>query len=326
MPVSRLVPAVVAGAAVVIVLLPVATRALSVRGVLDVPNERSSHARTTVRGGGLVTGAAIAIALVIGASPVSVAIAACVAAAAIVGGVEDFRGVSVLLRLVTQLAIGVGFLLATSHAAPVPLLALPVVLAFVVSYTNAFNFMDGINGVSAVTAAICGATFLAFAHRLGADDLALVGGAIAASAVAFLPFNFPSARVFLGDSGSYSFGMAIACASVLAWRAGIRLDAVLAPLAVYLADTSAAIVRRATRRERVSTPHREHVYQRLVQLGASHTQSTLIVGGFTLCTAALGIANHGQQAERFLIDVIVGAVVVLYLGLPRIANRYRMFA
>jgi UDP-GlcNAc:undecaprenyl-phosphate/decaprenyl-phosphate GlcNAc-1-phosphate transferase len=309
----------------VVALTPLAIRSLTRHGVMDRPSARSSHSQATVRGAGLVTGPILAAALVLGWDRLTISLALIALLATMLGALEDVRGISVGARLAGQLVIGAVFLVGSWGVGSA--LAWPaavVALLFVVGYTNAFNFMDGINGISVAGAVAAGLAYIALAQVSDAPDLGLPGAALAATAVCFLPFNFPSARIFLGDSGSYSFGAVIACAAVAGWRAGVRADAIVAPLVIYLADTGTVVARRLWRREPVAAPHRTHAYQRLVQLGASHAQSTAVVLACTIVTSVLGLATaRAGMAARAALDIAIIAVAVLYLALPTLVAHGR---
>jgi UDP-N-acetylmuramyl pentapeptide phosphotransferase/UDP-N-acetylglucosamine-1-phosphate transferase len=288
------------------------------RGILDRPEARSSHSIATPRGAGLITGLSLAIGLSVSFDRFRLSLAAVALLATVLGALEDFHGVGVLPRLVAQVALGAIFLACTWGLGAVP--AWPGAIAlifFIAGYTNAFNFMDGINGISAAAVAVAGGSFIAIGALHGLPDLISIGVVLIVVAVCFLPFNFPRARVFLGDSGSYSFGAVIACAAVAEWRWGIPTDTVLAPVAIYLADTATVIVRRAARREPLLAAHREHAFQRLVHLGFSHAQSTGVVFLGSLATALLGLAAASSQTpERLTFDGLMLGVVALYLSLP----------
>jgi UDP-N-acetylmuramyl pentapeptide phosphotransferase/UDP-N-acetylglucosamine-1-phosphate transferase len=311
------IPAAVS-AAVVLALTPPSILALQRRGILDRPEERSSHSVPTPRGAGLITGLSLAVGLAIGFDRLRLSLAAVALIATALGALEDLHGVGVLPRLVAQVAIGAIFLACTWGLGAA--LAWPVAIAlifFIAGYTNAFNFMDGVNGISAAAVAVAGGSFIANGGLHSQPDLILIGVVFVVVAICFLPFNFPRARVFLGDSGSYSFGAVIACAAVAEWRWGIPPDAVLAPLAIYLADTATVIVRRAARREPLIAAHREHAFQRLVQFGFSHAQSTGVVFLGSLATALLGLAAaNSQMPQRVAFDALMLGVVALYLSLP----------
>jgi UDP-N-acetylmuramyl pentapeptide phosphotransferase/UDP-N-acetylglucosamine-1-phosphate transferase len=137
------------------------------------------------------------------------------------------------------------------------------------------------------------------------------------SSMGFLPFNFPRARVFLGDSGSYFLGSMIAIAVLVALEAGAPLPAVAAPLVLYLADTSVTLLRRVRRGERWWEPHREHVYQRLANGPLGHTATTAIVAAMTGLLGALGLLTiDGGVAATVLVAAVAAIVVPAYLALP----------
>jgi UDP-N-acetylmuramyl pentapeptide phosphotransferase/UDP-N-acetylglucosamine-1-phosphate transferase len=265
------------------------------------------------------------LALALGGDRATLSLAAVALLATVLGGFEDLHGSSVVLRLMAQIVIGAGFVAVTCVAgAAVPWPAAAAALVFIVGYTNAFNFMDGINGISAVSAAVAGLTFVVLGTVTGTPALPLVGAVIVVSAVCFLPFNFPHAQVFLGDSGSYSFGAVIACTAVIGWHSGIRADALLAPLAIYLADSGTVILVRLVRREPLASPHRQHVYQRLVRLGASHAQTTVVVFAASAATAALGLVSvRAGTMERAALDIGIAAVAAIYLMLPMLLTGRR---
>src|ERR1700674_5336476 len=290
-----------ASAAVVLVLTPPAIKALQSRGILDRPGARSSHSTPTPRGAGLITGLSLAVALTIGFDRFRLSLAAVALLGTALGSLEDFHGIGVVPRLVAQIAIGAIFLALTWGLGAAPAWPLAIALiVFIAGYTNAFNFMDGVNGISAATVAVTGGTFIAIGGLQSLANLVVIGVVLVVVAVCFLPFNFPRARVFLGDSGSYSFGAVIACAAVGAWRSGIPADALLAPLAIYLADTATVMLARTARRKPLVAAHSEHAFQRLVQLGFSHAQSTGVVFLGSSATAILGIAALSSKTPQRL--------------------------
>jgi UDP-GlcNAc:undecaprenyl-phosphate GlcNAc-1-phosphate transferase len=316
------IPAAVS-ATLVLALTPPLILALQRGGIIDRPGARSSHSIPVPRGAGLITGLSLAVALIIGFDRFRLSLAAVALLATALGGLEDLRGIGVASRLVAQITIGAIFLASTWGLGPS--LAWPLAIAlvvFIAGYTNAFNFMDGINGISAAAVVVAGGSFIALGAFHSMANLVVIGVVLIVVAVCFLPFNFPRARVFLGDSGSYSFGGVIACAAVGAWRLGIPADALLAPLAIYLVDAAAVILRRAARREPITSAHREHVYQRLVKLGFSHGQSTIVVLLCSSATAVLGFVAAGAAApEHVLFDGLIVGVLALYLSLPTLVTR-----
>lgn len=278
------------------------------RGLLDAPGQRRSHRVPTPRGGGVapvlvVLGLTTALGLRGGLSPAdALAIVAAVALVAAIGWIDDHRPLGVRLRLVVHAAAGAlaaALLLPTAPA----WLWLLAVLA-VVSAVNVCNFMDGINGIAASQAALVAAVI---GWLLGAQDpeQGLLAFAVAAASIGFLPFNFPRARIFLGDVGSGALGLLIALLLLLAWRAGVAsLAALLLLPSAFLIDAGLTLAARASRGKRLSKAHREHLYQWLVRSGASHAQVTAGYALWTAMMAAVCIAlpqgNVGLAAAVYL--------------------------
>ncbi|MGD8149471.1 UDP-phosphate glycosyltransferase [Ornithinimicrobium sp. Y1694] len=285
--------AVGAGAAVATCLLaPLVLMLLRRFQVVDVPNHRSSHHRPTLRGGGLaVLGGVLLVALVTDLLPYAVsvpwvAVAGCVLLSAL-GLSADLTDIGPLSRFVGQALIGaaVGSLLGDWLTALIGAIAVPVLV-------NAVNFMDGINGITALTMAAWGLV-VATGSTSGAALLAAltVGGALG-----FLPWNVPQARMFLGDSGSYLFGGLAAMALLLEQSAGAHPALVLAPLVPYLADTGFTLLRRARRGGRLTEAHREHLYQRLSRRsGWGHVSVASLWAFAALACGTLAVAIVRQN-------------------------------
>ena len=138
-----------------------------------------------------------------------------------------------------------GLLVARTDLPPAAKLAAAVVLAvWVIGFVNAFNFMDGVNGISAAHAVLGGAAYACLGAWRHDAFLVAVGAAVAVGALAFLPWNAVRARVFLGDVGSYGLGPALAVLAACAVIGGIPVEAVAGPVALYLADTAWTLQRR----------------------------------------------------------------------------------
>lgn len=184
--------------------------------------------------------------------------------------------------------------------------------------------MDGINGISAAQAGVGGLGLALVAWQVEATGLALAAALMAAVALGFLPFNFPTARVFLGDVGSYFFGAWMAVIIVGAVTAGVAIEAAVSPVLIYLADTSSTLLRRVLRRESWYRPHRSHVYQRLTQLGWSHARATgLVAVAIAVCTGFGWVAAGAQPSGRIGAAIGMGAVTAAYLASPVLVRRLR---
>lgn len=329
-------PTAAAGLAfvLVLVLMPPVIAVLRRRQILDHPNVRSSHAVPTPRGGGLgvaaglLTGTAVVAGL---PGPVRAAVLVSAGAFGLIGLLDDLRGLPLLQRLGSQVVVAGLSLVWLLDAMSGPTLWVLVFgagcLVWLVAYVNAFNFMDGINGISAAQAVVAGAAWWAVGHAEGVAALAGGGAVVAGAALAFLPYNFPRAHVFLGDVGSYLLGGTLGALLVVGLRAGIPFEAMVAPLSVYLADTGTTLVRRALAGEVWYLPHRRHAYQRLTQRGWSHARTTAFVAVVMAVCSGLGaLSLRGSLAPRAAGDVALLAVLALYFLSPSLLERRRLGA
>jgi UDP-N-acetylmuramyl pentapeptide phosphotransferase/UDP-N-acetylglucosamine-1-phosphate transferase len=316
--------------ALTLALSPLLLRALRRLQVLDHPGYRSSHTVATLRGGGLAPACA-ATAMLSGVPvldpPQRAGLAVVVIGFGAVGLLEDLRGVPPLPRFALQLlaaALALPFLLAGLTGPPGWQVVFALAVAvWLVAYANAFNFMDGINGISGVQAVVSGLAWFAIGRVERADALAAGGLLIAAAAAGFLPFNFPRPRCFLGDVGSYFFGSWTAALVVVGLRSGVPPEAAVAPVLLYLADTGTTLLRRVRHGEAWYRPHRDHVYQRLVRLGWSHARTTATVGGLTAGCALLGgVAAVAPAGGRAAAGLGLALATAAYLALPRMVGTW----
>ncbi|WP_262324329.1 MraY family glycosyltransferase [Acidiferrimicrobium sp. IK] len=328
---AALLIAVSAGAIAAAVTTRASMPLLARRAVLDQPSERSSHTTPTLRGGGVgvIAGTLVAVAAANGqlrSSTVADLLVAGLGFGAI-GLADDVRrDLRTATRFMLQVAVAVGVAAAIlSEGSPdvlMSILAGVAVVAWMVSFVNAYNFMDGINGISSAEAVVAGVALGLVArhdHRLAmeAGSFALAGGALG-----FAPFNFPSARVFPGDVGSYFIGGWLAALIVVGVRDSLPLEAVVAPVALYVADTAVTLLRRIRRHETWWQPHRQHVYQRLVDLGWSHLRSTALVFAIAATCSLLGaVSLLDLVAWRIAADGSIVALILGYLCLPSVLDR-----
>ena len=296
-------------------------------GVMDIPNSRSSHTTEVIRGMGVAVAVAILVALTVSLASGLVAvdrslvliIIVLIGAAATLGWLEDFRGVSIRVRASAQLLIGTaGTAALATTIDDSSYWWIPVGAIAFATYINAANFMDGINGISGLHGVVVG-LFYSYAGVLSDQLWLTVSGLVVAAAFAgFLPWNLGRGFVFLGDVGSYLLGASIAAIAVTGLLAGVYLEYLLSPVLIYLADTFTTFLRRARRGERLYTAHRQHVYQRLTDTGLSHVQVSLLVSAVSALTAAAGfMAATAAAPVAVSSSLIAAAVVALYLSSPR---------
>jgi len=315
--------AVTACGAVVAATEAMAIPLLRRAAVVDVPGHRSSHAVPTPRGGGIPVAAGLLVAagLIGGLDAVFFALA--VVAFGMLGTAEDVRGLTVPGRLALQAygALLVAVLLVSGLAAPAPVLGLLVLLctAWITGFVNAFNFMDGVNGISGAHALVAGAVYAALGWWMHDWFLVPAGAAVAAGALAFLPWNAGQARVFLGDAGSYALGAVLATLAAYAVLQGVPVEAAAGPLVLYAADTAWTLLRRIRAGERWSEPHRSHVYQRWCDAGWSHQRVAATAASVSALLGLLGaVSLTGQPALRAAADLAGTSVVLAYLRSPEL--------
>jgi UDP-GlcNAc:undecaprenyl-phosphate GlcNAc-1-phosphate transferase len=325
---DRVVWAVLACGVIVVVAEPPMIALLRRHAVLDVPGGRSSHSVPTPRGGGapIAVGLLAAALIAPGTGSAGPAFAVAVGFFGLLGLVDDLRGLSAVARLALQAAgaAGVATLLVMRLALPVFVMIAAALAAAVwlAGFVNAFNFMDGVNGISGAHAMVGGVAYACLAGWRRDGFGVAAGLALAAGAGAFLPWNAVRARVFLGDVGSYSIGAALAVLAVRLIADGVPAEAVAGPVALYLADVAWTLQRRIRRGERWLEAHRTHVYQRWCDAGWSHQEVTLLTCGLTVLLCLLGVAGvAGGTATRVPADLAGLAVLGLYLGSPGLFAR-----
>ena len=283
-------------------------------GVLDQPNERSSHTKVMPRGGGLSIVVVTSIAAVISAVewPESrVALAGLLAASlaiAYVSWLDDLKplpnrirfSVHVLAAVVVAMSAHPIQVVDVGGLGPLSLgyAAWPLTLLWIVGMTNAFNFMDGIDGIAGITAASVGFAMAVAAACLGCPAVAAVALAFAASALGFLTCNWPPAKVFMGDVGSAYCGFVIAALPAIPGPGPTSRLVTVALFAMwpFIFDTIFTLMRRLLNGENVLEAHRSHIYQRCVIAGWSHRSTTLLYGLFSGLAAAISLVPFFNDA------------------------------
>jgi UDP-N-acetylmuramyl pentapeptide phosphotransferase/UDP-N-acetylglucosamine-1-phosphate transferase len=288
------------------------------RAVLDRPNERSSHRVPTPRGGGIaVTGSILLAWLALyragSATTGMIGVALGAGVLAVISWVDDLRGLSPGVRLVTQLvAVAIGILaLPETHNPLEPWLGPGPYFAVLgllwIWWINLFNFMDGIDGLAASEAAAIGGGLLAFASVGNGVDpaVALLAAGLIGAAIGFLLWNWSPARIFLGDVGSVPLGYLSGFLLLgLAVRGHWKIALIL-PL-YFLADATITLLRRLVRGERVWQAHRQHFYQRAVRDGLNHAAVVKRV-----IAADLLLIGCGWAAENGGGAVALGAAIAI---------------
>lgn len=308
------------------VLTPLVIVGLRRAGRVDIPNERSLHDAHLPRGGGIAIVASVlaAVFLVGSLQGIVVHLLLIAVALAAVGLLDDRAGLSPVARLGTQVSAGglLGYTvgLATGQT---PTLMFVAVVAMTFG-TNAFNFMDGINGISGIHCVLFSLVIGVELMRLDDDNGAALAFALLGASLTFIPYNFPRARVFLGDVGSYFIGGMLASLAVYAVAAGANVVIVVALFGYYIVDTSTTVLLRLRRGENILAAHRDHMYQRLVRAGCSHVTSALTATGLSVfgLLTALGTSQLVDRLTSLLLvfAALVAAVVLVRRAISGLAE------
>ena len=316
---------------VALVLAPALVRFAIGRNLLDVPNARSSHEVPTPRLGGLAV-----IAGVWAAAPFiseTFLFLAAATLAGLVGVLDDFVDLPFWIKAAGQATVA--FILLFLLPPPISLAAgplWPVALLFgvvwVVALVNAYNFMDGIDGIAGGTA-ILNALFLA--TLVGTTGLRACLAVLAAAVAGFLAWNISPARIFLGDSGSHFVGFFLGAVALYTepvrdpgspygpYLAFLVAAAIFTP---FLFDTAFTLVRRATARKNIFAAHREHVYQRITRDPASHRQVSIVYFAFSaLAGIAAVLASGGTLLLLLLASILIFGLCLIMAFLPGITAK-----
>jgi UDP-N-acetylmuramyl pentapeptide phosphotransferase/UDP-N-acetylglucosamine-1-phosphate transferase len=297
------------------------------RMILDHPVERSSHARPVPKGCGIAVTAVLLLAwldlAITGLAPPETPLICCLAFA--LGAVSWFNDVTHLpagLRLAVHLLVAAVGLMAIPDRGQVFQGLLPEALDQVATvllwawFMNLFNFMDGIDGITAVeTSSIgFGLAFVAALTGIATGGYLLLVVALAAAALGFLPWNWHPARVFLGDAGSVPLGFATGWLLLLLASRGYWASALLLPL-YYLADATLTLLRRLARGEAVWRAHRSHFYQRALAPDGNHAAVALWILAGNLGLVAAAVLAVWQPEPALALGAAVTAGLLLRLAL-----------
>jgi len=305
--------------------------------LIDVPNERSSHSIATPRGGGLSI--AISVLLVIGLLffggwiPTDITLALGIGGliVVIIGWIDDHRHIPALWRAISYFIAagwaiyclgGLERIQVGSQALSLGSIGSFLAIFWIVWLTNLYNFMDGTDGLAG-SEAICISLFAGIIFwSTGETGLAIICFVILISTCGFLYWNWPPARIFMGDVGSCLLGFSFGVLSIIGEKGGTITIAIwFILLAVFIGDATLTLLMRIMKGEKWYQAHKSHAYQRLVQLGMSHKNlalSLLIINVMILWPMATvafvwgEYSYHIAAASMLLISVLWAAIQMRY--------------
>lgn len=305
----------VASAVLVDVMILLATR----WHILDLPSRRSAHSLPTARAGGVpmvLVGSlsclaicsrwpATTVPVILGMLLPAVAIAA-------VGFVDDIRPLRATLRLAVQIGVAVVMVAVLGPITAVRFpgfgavdfgaAAWPLSIVWVVGMINAWNFMDGSDGMAATGAVVVSAFFVSVGFLVSSPALVLASAFVGAAAAGFLVFNWPPARVFMGDVGSAWLGAMLAGLALTpgADQGPAVFGALVMAMWPYVFDPFLTVIRRALTGNNPLVPHREFLFHRLVRSGWSHLAVAML---YAALAAAGGVAGRLMLSESLPIEI-----------------------
>jgi UDP-N-acetylmuramyl pentapeptide phosphotransferase/UDP-N-acetylglucosamine-1-phosphate transferase len=269
------------------------------RGLLDQPGKRRSHTQPTPRGGGIGIVAAILLAGVSAwcllerslpwIQPAAVATA--VLAVALIGWRDDHAPLPVVPRLLVHLfaalLVGLAALAPWALHAPAHWWILLPLVPVLIGFINSHNFMDGIDGILGQQGLFVMTGLGMLATWQGGVGIAALAFATSAGCLGFLVFNWPPARIFMGDVGSGALGLTIgAVAALVVQRSPSMIWACAILPCAFLVDSGLTLARRMLAGQRWYAPHRQHLYQWLVRVKWSHARTDVAYMTWNLVVVA----------------------------------------
>ncbi|PNB73585.1 glycosyl transferase [Pseudomonas sp. GW456-E7] len=303
------------------------------RSLIDIPNARSSHSVPTPRGGGVAIVLSFLIALPVlawtdaVAWPMALALLGAGGWIAIIGFLDDHGHIAARWRLLAHFAGAIWALIWIGGMAPINLFGYEFSLGwfgyvigafYLVWMLNLYNFMDGIDGLASVEA-ICACVGACLVYWIaGQTSLAIAPLVLAMAVSGFLAWNFPPAKIFMGDAGSGFLGIVLAVMSLYAaWTNPLFLWAWLILLGVFIVDATFTLIRRLLRGDKVYEAHRSHGYQYASRQYGSHRAVTLTIAAINL----LWLVPVAILVVMQYIDGVAG-VVLAYVPLVLLAFKF----
>lgn len=309
------------------------------RSLMDVPNARSSHQVPTPRGGGVAIVLsfllAVLLAAFLGMMDISLAIGILGAGVgtALLGFLDDHGHIAARWRLLGHFAGACWLLYWLGGLPALVFFGFMIDLGWVghigavfylVWMLNLYNFMDGIDGIASVEAVcVCiGAVLLVVVSGVGSDDASQgiwLSALLASAVTGFLFWNFPPARIFMGDAGSGFLGIILAGLSLqAAWVSPQLFWGWLILLGVFVVDATLTLLRRLLRGDKVYEAHRSHAYQYASRYYGRHLPVTLAVG----CINLVWLLPLALFVASGRIDGML-ALLIGYLPLVALALRFK---
>lgn len=242
------------------------------------------------------------------------------------GLADDLLDIQPEAKLVAQI-VATALLLYAGHAfwrgGPF-WVSIPLTFLWVIGITNAFNLIDGLDGLASSIGVVAATALALIGGVIGQTGLATVGATLAGASLGFLVYNAKPARIFMGDCGSLFLGYTLAVVALGVQSTGEPVTGTLVPvvvLAVPIFDTTFVTVTRILGGRRVTKGGNDHTHHRLVRLGLSERGAVLALSGIGALFAAAALSLLWATAQLFLAFVLLGGVASVVFGLYLVGSR-----
>jgi UDP-GlcNAc:undecaprenyl-phosphate GlcNAc-1-phosphate transferase len=318
-----------------LLLTPSVARLATRLGAVDYPDgRRKSHARPVPRAGGIAVALAAIVAMAVAmalAPPAEEAPSAwlvrglipAIGVLLVVGIIDDVLSLTGIYKLIGQVlavsvlvAAGAQFDQISVFGAMLPLgdFRIPFTLFFCLGAINAFNLIDGADGLaSSIGAIVCTCLGVITASR-GDVPAALACFALAGALVGFLRYNVPPAKVYLGDTGSMLIGLVVAAVAIdasIKQQAAFVLSVPIAICAIPILDATAALIRRVTTGQSVFTPDRGHLHHALLLRGWSVGVTVAFISGLAAITSCAALVSYFTNNDVYALAITGGVFITL---------------
>ena len=321
-------------------LTPIVKKLAIHLGAIDMPNERKVHSKIMPRLGGLAIYISFMLGffyfindrsgfwpIIVGGTLVS-----------LIGIADDFCRLSAKVKFIGQLLAslipavsGLRIEYITFPDGKIisfGFLAIPITVFWIVSITNAINFIDGLDGLAAGVSTIAMITITTLAYPLGEMNAVLLGLLLIGSTLGFLVYNFYPAKIFMGDTGSLFIGYMISTLAIMGLTKSATVISLIIPiiiLAVPIMDTFFAIMRRIYNGKPITAPDKYHLHHCLIRLGFSHRQAVMMIyllsGIFSL--AAIIFTKATIWGATFIIVLLLLIIELIVEATGLISLQYR---
>lgn len=318
---------VVVSTIVAILLTPLVMKFAVKINAVDIPNEeRRVHTKPTPLLGGLAVYSAFIVGVLIKKGPISLSELGIIVGATIVvigGIIDDLKGLRPAVKVSFQIIGAICLILSGVEISRITnpfsiinpwldlsVLSIPITILWIVGVTNAFNLIDGLDGLAAGIALISSCTIFIIAVLNNRYEAAVLTAILSGGLLGFLPYNFNPADIFMGDTGAQLLGFLLAAISIEGTIKSATAFALAVPILAFglpIYDTLFAMIRRKMNGKPISQADRGHLHHRLLDMGLSHKGAVIIMYSISVVLGGISIVAMQISTQRayFLVTFVV---------------------